>query len=340
MSATVEELEQPATDSNPEVAYETEDDLLDALRKQAEEAKNAFEGNEPTEVVSDETNDDAPVAEANEDNNEPKPDEEFDVAKWVNEYELPHSVTLKDRDLQIEVKSLAELRDLANKAINYTRKTQELAPIRKVADYAVQHNISIDDLQTLADLKSGNKDALAELAKRNSIDIYDVDTTKEYQPSEQVAYREISEAEMVAQEIAQDNALFGRVKDALTYVPLKVGEQIVSDAKLLSAFKDDVANGVAMQVMPQAVKNYNLYGGDFIEHYVKVANGMFAPTQEQAPEFTGDVKPSNPSSQSKAKASVGSSGVSTSAGELDLWDNVSEDELMDRIRRQASIIKG
>lgn len=335
-----EELEQPLTDSNPEVAYETEDELLDALRRQAEEAKNAFEGNEPTEELSADNVEETPVNEADEDNSEPKPDEEFDVAKWVDEYELPHSVTLKDRDLQIEVKSLSELRDLANKAINYTRKTQELAPIRKVADYAIQHNISMDDLQTLADLKNGNKDALAELAKRNSIDIYDVDTTADYQPSEQVAYREASEAELVAQEIAQDNVLFGRVKDALTYVPLKVGEQIVSDARLLSAFKDDVANGVAMQVMPQAVKNYNIYGGDFIEHYVKVANGMFAQVNEQAPEALVDVKPSNPSAQSKAKASVGSSGVSNSAGELDLWENVPEDELMERIRRQASIIKG
>lgn len=332
-------LEQPLEESKEITAFDTEDELLDAIRKQAEEAKNSLESDVEQEVATETQEETSETTETEEttNNEEEKTDESFDLAGWLKK----NPFKVKDRDLEIDVDDPEEAKKLMHMGLNYHRKTQELAPIRKVADYATQHNISIEDMQMLADLKSGSKEALAELAKRNKVDIYDIDQEASYQPSERVAYSEMSEADLVAQEIAQDEVLYGKVKQALTYVPRDFAENVVSDARLLSAFRDDVANGVADKVMPQAIKSHSIYGGNFLEHYVDIANAMFAQPEAQANvEPIVDTKPSNPSPQSKAKASVGSGSSGANSQELDLWENVGEGELLERIKRQAALMKG
>lgn len=329
-------LEQPNTASRETDVYESEDELLDALRKQADEFKSSLES-EPDNTepeVQDEAESDSAESNDTENTEEQKPDGDFDIASWLKK----NPIKAKDRDLTIEVDDLEEANKLINLGLNYTRKTQELSEVRKVADYAKQHSIDISDLELLADLKTGRKEALAELAKRNSVDVYDIDTDASYQPNNEVVYREASEVDMVAQEIAQDEVLYGKVKDALTYVPRNFAESVVSDAKLLSAFRDDVANGIADKVLPVAIKNHAVRGGDFIQHYVAVANQMFSASQEQ-------VEPQAPvqqavSPQTKAKASVGSNASGINNQELDLWDNVGESELIERIKRQASLMRG
>ena len=333
-------LEQPLEESKDITAFQSEDELLDSIRKQAEEAKNSLESDEPADAGEEEAQEESSDANGDEveqeDNGEEKVDESFNLADWLKK----NPFKVKDRDLEINVDDPKEVEKLLHMGLNYHRKTQEIAPIRKFGEYASQHNISMEDLQMLADLKTGSKEALAELAKRNSVDVYDIDTEAKYQPSEKVTYSEMSEADVVAQEIAQDEVLYGKVKQALTYVPRDFAENVVSDARLLSAFRDDVASGIADKVMPQAIKAHSIYGGNFLEHYVNVANVMFAQPEVQAVEPSVDVKPSNPSPQSKAKASVGSGSSGVNSGELDLWENVGEGELLDRIRRQAALIKG
>ena len=340
-------LEQPNTESN-EINYESENDLLDAIRNEAEKQRNALESNteEPTEesaseVVEEEVKTQEDNLEtSNEDNDNTTLDEDEAVAKWLAEGKFDRAIPLKNKDLTIEITSVQEAQKLMEKGLDYTRKTQELAEIRKYADYVKQHNIAMEDLQTLADLKNGSKEALASLAKRSNIDIYDVDATANYQPSQQVTYREMSEAEMVANEIARDEVLYNDVSKALTYVPSNVGERIVTDAKLLSAFSQDVKSGIAKDVIPQALKNFAVYGGDFIEHYVSVANSMFpVDGYAQAPEQVGNKIP-NPSVQSKTKASISSNGGKNTAT-VDVWNaNLSQDDMMEELRRQASILKG
>lgn len=342
-------LEQPTTESNVEFNFETEDDLLDAIRQEAEKLQNnsldADDNGEsvPTEPESN-VDEDTPIAdpnEANEDNNESKPDEEFDVAKWLSDGELERAIPLKNKGLTVEIKKVDEARKLMEKGLDYTRKTQELAEVRKVADYAAEHNISMDDLRLFAEYKAGNKAAIAEMARRSNIEsMYDIDMETEYKPNANTMVREYSEADLVAQEIAQDDVLLGKVKDALTYVPNTVADKIVNDATLLSALRDDVSNGIASAVLPEATKLHSIYGGDFFQHYINVANRMFA-SQAETVQPQVDVKPSNPSAESKSKAAISSVGSNTGSSEVDIWDpRLSQDEMMDAIRRQASLLKG
>jgi hypothetical protein len=326
-------LEQSQVDSKEEeFSYETEDELIEHIKSLANQ-------NSETDVVEDEVSVDEVVSDEtiNEDKEEPKVDEQFDLSKFIAEFELPHAVKIKDRGLEIEVKKLSELVQLGSAGLNYTNKSTELAPLRKIADYAKQHNIGIDDLEVLADIRNGNKDALASMAKKYGVDVYDIDTEADYKPSADVKHVEVSYADEVAMEMQQSPEVFEAVRGTLATVPRNVAEQIVSDGNLLSAFRDDISTGIAQQVIPEAVKRASIYGGDFIQHYVNIANELSQPQQE-APQQ--QVVVNNTAAKAKASVSSTSAGIQSDGG-LDVWDSkLSPDDLVERIRQQANLMRG
>ena len=328
---TEEILEQPSTESNEEFTYETEDELIEHIKSLANQ-------NSDTDVVEEDDKDEVAEDESvSEDKDEPKVDEPFDISKFIAEYELPHKVSIKDRGTVVETNKLSDLISLSSKGLNYNSKTEELAPLRKIADYAKQHSIGIEDLEVLADIRNGNKDALASIAKKYGVDVYDIDTEAQYKPSDAVKHVEVSEADKVAFEMQQTPEVFESVKATLSIVPRNVAEQIVGDGNLLAAFRDDVQSGIAKSVIPEATRRANVYGGDFIQHYVNVANEM-AQVQQEVPQQ--QVVVDNTSAKAKAGVSGSSNGVSSSGG-LDVWDtNLSPDELVDRIRQQAKLMRG
>lgn len=325
-------LEQSQVDSKEEeFSYETEDELIEHIKSLANQ-------NSETDVVEDEVSIDEVVSDetVSEDKEEPKVDEQFDLSKFIAEFELPHAVKIKDRGLEIEVKKLSELVQLGSAGLNYTNKSTELAPLRKIADYAKQHNIGIDDLEVLADIRNGNKDALASMAKKYGVDVYDIDTEADYKPSADVKHVEVSYADEVAMEMQQSPEVFEAVRGTLSTIPRNVAEHIVSDGNLLSAFRDDVSTGIAQKVIPEAVKRASIYGGDFIQHYVNIANEL--SQQQEVPQQQVVVN----NTAAKAKASVSSTSAGTrSEGGLDVWDSkLSPDELVERIRQQANQMRG
>ena len=325
-------LEQSQVDSKEEeFSYETEDELIEHIKSLANQ-------NSETDVVEDEVSIDEVVSDetVSEDKEEPKVDEQFDLSKFIAEFELPHAVKIKDRGLEIEVKKLSELVQLGSAGLNYTNKSTELAPLRKIADYAKQHNIGIDDLEVLADIRNGNKDALASMAKKYGVDVYDIDTEADYKPSADVKHVEVSYADEVAMEMQQSPEVFEAVRGTLSTIPRNVAEHIVSDGNLLSAFRDDVSTGIAQKVIPEAVKRASIYGGDFIQHYVNIANEL--SQQQEVPQQQVVVN----NTAAKAKASVSSTSAGArSEGGLDVWDSkLSPDELVERIRQQANQMRG
>ena len=331
-------LEQPQVDVDSKDTYEmSEDELVAHIKSLSGTEQPEPESND--EVVNDvnaeqvETTGDEPTPEADENTEDP-------YAK-IAEILKQHPVKLRDSKLEVEVSDLDELIKLGSGGLNYTKKRQEEASLRKVGEYAQQHQLSMDDLELIADIKRGNKDAINGIAKRYGVDIYDVNTDAEYRPSQEVKYVERSEADEVAYDMQMNTPeLFEQVRDTLSHVPRNVAEQIVGDGKILKAFKSDVENGIAQAVIPEAIKRASIYGGDFIEHYIEVANQKFAQQQPEPQQVAQQTKPMV-SPTAKAKAGVSNSGATANgANNLDLWDNVSEDELLNRIRQQANLLKG
>ena len=79
-----------------------------------------------------------------------------------------------------------ELIKLAPKALDYTKKMQEIAPHRKNIGIMVDNEISAEDLALLVDMKKGNVDAFSAMSKIAGIDTLgiDVDNADKYIPKE------------------------------------------------------------------------------------------------------------------------------------------------------------
>ena len=201
------ELEQPLVEeTNDSTDVElTEDELLDSIKAEALKLQ------QPDESQVDETAEVIPETKT-----ETKNEEVLDVTATTTDFA---PVPLKSKNLTIEAKSMDELIQLAQQGLNYTQKTQELAKHRPIVDYVSKHNITQEDLHLLADLKSGNADALKSIAKQNGVDMFSLDADVDYKPSEANRMSIPSEVDLVAESIMQDTETATKIQSLNQHIP-------------------------------------------------------------------------------------------------------------------------
>ena len=261
------ELEQTLVDeTNDSTDVElTEDELLDSIKAEALKLQ------QPEESQVDETAEVIPEIKT-----ETKNEEVLDVTPTTTDF-VP--VPLKSKNLIIEAKSMDELIQLAQQGLNYTQKTQELAKHRPIVDYVSKHNITQEDLHLLADLKSGNADALKSIAKQNGVDMFALDTDVDYRPSEANRMSIPSEVDLVAESIMQDTETATKIQSLNQHIPDDFRSKLASDANMLRLYANDVKSGMAERILPEAVKLKAINpNADFLEIYshvgMKIAESM------------------------------------------------------------------
>lgn len=270
-----------------------------------------------------------------EDNGEVEPVEE-DISTSV----FKQPIMLKDRKLEIPINNMNELISLAQKGLNYTQKTQQLSSQKSTVDYLSKHNISMQDLEALASLKAGDKQAIGHLAKANKIDLYDIDSEAAFSPNDNVKYYEPTEVDIVANEILQNEPVAKKITEWVSseVLPNDFIGLLRTDANALRAFAEDVDSGIADRIMPLAMKNYAINKGNFIDSYIGAAQYLASSNQVQQPKPVTK----NASSTDKAKVSI-SSGKQSSASTEDDFDvyenNLTDAELMRRIQLQADRLR-
>lgn len=160
-----------------------------------ETAENEEDELEQPDVDSDKTEDTQVEDEVTEDEDENKDTEEnldkdADVKpedKTEDEVVEPKISTYKIKANGTELDmSLDDLVKLAPKAIDYTKKMQEIAPHRKNISIMVDNKISAEDLNLLVSMKNGDVDAFSAMSKRAGVDTLgiDVDNADKYVPKE------------------------------------------------------------------------------------------------------------------------------------------------------------
>ena len=326
------ELEQPLveeTNDSTTDAELTEDELLDSIRAEALKLQQPEESqvNETAEVIP-----------------ETKTEEVLDVTATTTDF-VP--VPLKSKNLTIEAKSMDELIQLAQQGLNYTQKTQELAKHRPIVDYVSKHNITQEDLHLLADLKSGNADALKSIAKQNGVDMFSLDADVDYKPSEANRMSIPSEVDLVAESIMQDTETATKIQSLNQHIPDDFRSKLATDANMLRLYANDVKSGMAERILPEAVKLKAMNpNADFLEIYshvgMKIAESMkaVAPTVPVvAPPVVA--KPNiEVERTAKQKAMVTGSSSSSAPEEIDIWeDGLSDADLIARIQRAANKIR-
>jgi hypothetical protein len=138
-----------------------------------DEEETVEESEQPTEEVTDSVEEEPDVSEDVEESTEDEPEAEEQKSEMYK---------IKASDMELDL-TLDELKALASKGIDYTKKTQTLAPWRKTISALQESGLGDSDVNLMIDVLKGDKEAIAEVLKRTKVDPLELDTDKvEYVP--------------------------------------------------------------------------------------------------------------------------------------------------------------
>ena len=170
-----------------------------------------------------------------------------------------------------------------SQAMSFTKKMQTLKPWKRSIDAMEQANISHEDVNLMIDVLKGDKDAIAEVLKKNEINILDLDVDEaKYTPNDYGRDEEAIILDEVISEISGDSE-FNVTQDVLTrqWDEQSVGV-LAKQPELIRALHEDVQTGTFAQVAPIASKLKVYDGGKRSDlDYYKDAAIQYVKQQQQ-----------------------------------------------------------
>jgi len=202
----------------------------------------------------------------------------------TSDFSIGKGFAIKDGDIELTITDEAKLRQLAQMGLNYGGKTTELAKHRSFIKYAEEHNISMEDVQMLNDIKSGNKDAYSALAKNAGINVYDITEEHSYVPEPiNIAQEPDPMVDAIASEILSNEEHTKQFQTWLPKMPDSVQQQVTSDANALRAVQADIQSGIFNDAMERAYYDVRVNGAEFNSAYIQ-AKEMLIGTKTPATE--------------------------------------------------------
>ena len=275
------DLEQPDEDSDVEEETEESDETEEEVEEsdtesegEPEEAEASLEDNPEAEKEKDE--DDQPTEKSTDEDDKSKP-------QTVETYKV------KAVGTEVEF-TLDELKELASKGLDYTKKMQEIAPWKKQIAMMKEHKVSKDDINLLIDLKSGNKGAILSLMKDNGIDRLDVDMDeinyrpRDYStPDSQLALRE------TVSRLALDRDVYPRTERVVDVEWDAVSRsKLLAEPTMIEGLHNDIKSGLYDKVMPTALKLKALDGGtkSDLDYYIEAGRRYMETATQQVNQQT------------------------------------------------------
>ena len=270
----IEDLEQ-----HDEEIEETEEDELD----EASDTDDTIEVNDSdkTDDTQDKADDDTDDTEEKDTEEVDKPEEVTPEAK-VEEVKADVAISkykIKANGTELELTN-EELIKLAPKALDYTKKMQEIAPWRKTISALVDNELTESDVNLMIDVMKGDKEALATVLKTHGIeadDMHDVEADK-YAP------KNYGRTE---QQLAIDDVLMN-IKGDVEYTKTesvvdgqwdgKSRKQMAEDPRMIEGLHVDVKSGVFDKVNPIALKLKALDNGrkSDLDYYMQAGQEFYA----------------------------------------------------------------
>jgi hypothetical protein len=233
------------------------------------------------------------------DNSEQEPTEEVDDSQEGNpedeltqeeedlleKYLRENPLEAKSKSARFIIDNRQKLQESINKSLDYHKKTMELAQWRDQIGVIQSGELTKDDLILMAEAKRGNKEAIARMAQMANVDTFelDEDAAENYAPQREYMNAEQMEIQEVAQELLADEVVSPVMQEFSVDMPTDFKEQLSSSPQVLRAFAQDIRDGYAQKIYPQALANQAMYGGNFLEHYQKVGMDLFGQGQNQKP---------------------------------------------------------
>ena len=158
------------------------------------------------------------------------------------------------------------------KAMDYTKKTQALAPYKGMIAAIKEQNLSQEDLNLAIDVLKGDKKALAAIIKRTGVDALELDNeqVENYRPNNYSWDQQAVDLQEVFEDISRDPEY------PITYHVVEKQwdnaskEEFRKNPELIRALHIDVKNGMYDKVSPLAMKMKVLDGGrrSDIDYYI------------------------------------------------------------------------
>ena len=250
---------------------------------------------EPEEVV--ETEGDNPADNENEEEPEVEesPETIVEDGDTIN-YETSYNAIMKPLKVSgkdVQVKSVDDLRNLANMGIDYSRKMRDMKPLRSIGETLKNAGIIVDGvvneeaLTRLIDINSGNKDAIAQLLKEQNIDPLDMETEDiNYVPQASM----VSEGSIALQDIEKELNSRGGLDDVVSAVSRldNKSKQFFNESpENLLKLQSDISSGSYDKIMGAVEYEKSLgrlNGLSDMEAYVQIAQSQGQVATPQTPE--------------------------------------------------------
>ncbi len=287
---------------------ETEDDFTE--EEETEQEPDEEETSEDKEEESDEENIDESEEhsdESEEDETEKEDDEEQD-SETIETSEETFKVTIAGTEMDVTKEQLMMYAQRGADNFNDKEKTDSESDI-----VMKQAGLTAEDLKLYAEAKGGSKEAIAQIAKLNGVDIMDVESemADKYQQSQQ--YHVPTEMDGVIKDISSDPELAVNFKGTVEQIRSAGPEfiKIISEnPNALKDFSGHVKSGIAQEIIPKAIHAMNTQGGTFSENYAKIGKTLSESRQTQKETVKETRTVSKREEQMRKKASAGNSGKS------------------------------
>lgn len=282
------------------------DPLLSEVRAQEEAATPPDETTPPIEEDKPEDELEQPEnkeidsedsKKSTETNPEKTPDEKQEEGdKPKQETVEVHKVKANGMELEL---SVDELKALAPKALDYTKKMQEIAPWRKTISALKEQGLGEQDVNLMIDALKGDKQAIAAVLKRTGVDALDLDTdSKEvYQPKQYGKEEHVQRIEEIVESISHDPEYSVTERVISSDWDTTSRQALAQNPDLIQGLHADVKNGIYEKVAPMAMKLKALDGGKHsdLQYYIAAGEEFYksqaaSQTQATATPPPADVK--------------------------------------------------
>lgn len=237
-----------------------------------------------------------------------------------------------------EAEMLEQFEGLFGKAVNFTQKTQKMAPYRKMISAIEEQNLSQEDFNLALDLLKGDKSALKKLAKDRDIDLSDLAYEEEDEDYSPTAYGK-NDFEMKIQEIESSIGSDAEYKTTVDVIDNQWDDDsrgvIADNPDIIMGLHTDIKSGVYAKVAPEAMKLQIQDGNSksSLDYYIlagraytdSIKSGKSQKTVDDLNSEAQDAEDKYGKESSEAKAKIAAKSSATISGKKSVTDYLDDD---------------
>ena len=263
---------------------EVEEDEVDTAEQPEDEneSEDSDDNNDVDEEQVEETEEDSETEESAQDTVDEQPTEE-ETKPTEDTHKVP-TFRLKADGTEFDLTE-DELKQLASKGMNYTKKMQDIKEYREHVSAIKEAALSKDDINLMIDVLKGDKDALATVMKRTGVDVLDVDVENSRYVPKNYGRNEVElEIEEVVETISRDPEYVTTKHIISSNWDKQSQMEFVKDPIKIAKLHEDVKNGTFDQVVPMMLKKKALDGArkSDIEYYIEAGTDYYQNKAREA----------------------------------------------------------